>query len=251
MAVLTKTGPVKIEDGIDIARQAARKTIEQNVSPRLWPSEFDDTPEGAYRFVLAQHTWNEAEGEVQPFPDKEFLRQYCHEWHACFKQGRMLVAEKCRRMVVSWCARSLELHQMGLRRTDCILVGEDLEAAAKHVWRLEFLYSELAKRNPSWKLKPHKYLRYEGERKLKMFGLSNGSVTNYANGQSNQLQGEGTRIITMEEFGLYRYASAMLAQAKIITQGSANSPGGFVNLITNANTNPQWKIVKRGAIRDD
>ncbi len=82
-----------------------------------------------------------------------------------------------------------------------------------------------------------------------MFGLPNGSVTNYANGQSSGLQGDGTRIITMEEFGQYRYAAAMLAQAKIITQGSAGSVGGFVNLITNTNPNYDWQQVKAGAVR--
>jgi hypothetical protein len=39
------------------------------------------------------------------------------------------------------------------------------------------------------------------------------------------LQGDGTRIITMEEFGIYRYAASILAQAKIITQGSGGAPG--------------------------
>jgi len=231
------------------AIQVAKAKIEAKSRPEsIWPERFDDTPEGAYRFVLAQHTWNESEGEIQPFPDKEFLRDYCYEWHTCFKQGRMLVTEKCRRMVISWCARSLELHQMGLRRTDCILCGEKLEAAAKHVWRLKFLYTELQKRHPSWRLPDSKELKFEGEKKLSSFWLPNGSTTNYANGQATGLQGDGVRIITLEEFGLYPYASSMLGQAKIITQGKPGTPGGFVNIITNANANPQWQLVKRGAI---
>lgn len=51
----------------------------------------------------------------------------------------------------------------------------------------------------------------------------------------------------MEEFGIYRYASSILAQAKIITQGSAGHTGGFVNLITNASPNTEWQAVKTGA----
>lgn len=222
---------------------------EQSARTSLWPDEFEDTAEGAYRFVLAQYTWNEAEGEVQRMPDKEFLEEYTHEWHGCLKAGQLCATEKCRRMIISWTARSLELHQMGHRRTDCILAGEDFEAAAKHVWRLKFLYNGLQERYPKWNLPKHIELKYEGDRKLKAFGLPNGSLTTYANGQANGLQGDGVKIITMEEFGLYRYAASMLAQAKIITKGSAKATGGFVNIITNTSLNYDWQKVKAGAIR--
>jgi hypothetical protein len=174
-------------------------------------------------------------------PDKSYIREYCREWWTCRSLGQTLITEKCRRMVISWVARSLELWAMGLKRTDCILVGEDLEQAAKHVWRLEFLYSQLSKR---LNLPPSSVLRYEGDRKLKQFNLANGSQTTYANGQEAGLQGDGTAIITMEEFGIYRYAKSMLAQAQIITQGSAGSTGGFVNIITNSSTHPEWQEIK-------
>lgn len=214
----------------------------------FWPDKYDDSAEGGFRFLLNLYTWNEAEGQTQAFPNKAFLEEYAYEWHEGLTLGRTLVTEKCRRMVISWCARGLELHQMGMKRTDCILVGEDFEAASKHVWRLKFLYEGLQERNKGWNLPKSSDLKYEGEKKLKNFSLPNGSSCNYANGQAGGLQGDGVRIITMEEFGMYRYASSMLAQAKIITQGSAGSPGGFVNVITNASSNPQWQLVKRGAM---
>lgn len=200
----------------------------------LWPAPYDqDTFESAWAFVQIQHTWNEQAGEVQLMPSLEFLEQYVWEWTACRKAGRMLVTEKCRRMLISWCARALELHQLGLGRCDQILGGEDLEAAAKHVWRLKHLYQELQKRYPGWKLPAFGELRYEGDRKLKQFSLPNGSVCNYMNGEASSIQGEGVRIITMEEAGLYRYLSHVVAQAKIVTMGKAGSVSGFVNLITN------------------
>lgn len=214
----------------------------------LWPARYcGDDAESAWAFVREQWTWNEAEGQEQPFPDREFLEAYCFEWEESYRLGRMLVAEKCRRMVISWCARALELRRMGMGRCDQILVGEDLESASKHVWRLKFLYEGLRRRHPEWGLPEHSELKYEGSRKLKSFGLPNGSVCNYANGQASGLQGEGTRIITMEEFGIYRYAASILAQAKIITQGSAGHAGGFVNLITNASPNTDWQMTKAGA----
>lgn len=212
----------------------------------LWPAPYNlNTQECAWDFVKACWTWNEAESAEQPMPDKEYLREYCHEWHACMTQGRTLITEKCRRMVISWAARALELHQMGLGRCDQILVGEDLEAAAKHVWRLKFLYTQLQKRYPGWELPAHSELRYEGERKLKMFGLPNGSTCNYANGQATGLQGDGVKIITLEELGIYRYPASILSQAKIITKGSATAVGGFVNAITNASVNADWQRIKR------
>jgi hypothetical protein len=241
---------VSLEDAGKSALEAFRRKAQESKANRpLWPDAYaEDTPQAAWDFVKAQWTWNEAEGEEQPFPESDYLEEYAHEWHRCFKTGRMLVTEKCRRMVVSWLARSLELHQMGLGRCDQILVGEDLESAAKHVWRLKFLYEGMRKRNPKWDLPAHVELKYEGDRKLKSFGLANGSVCNYANGQATGLQGDGTRIITMEEFGIYRYAASILAQAKIITQGSAGHQGGFVNLITNASPSEEWQNVKRGAV---
>jgi hypothetical protein len=49
-------------------------------------------------------------------------------------------------MVVSWLARSLELHQMGLGRGDQILVGEDLESRPRSTFGgLKFLYEGMRK----------------------------------------------------------------------------------------------------------
>jgi hypothetical protein len=199
----------------------------------FWPDEYaEDTPECAWRFVQEQHTIEERTGLVRAMPGLEFLERYVHEWHECKRLGRVLIIEKCRRMVISWCARALELHQMGLGPSQQILAGEDFDAAARHVWRLQFLYTGLRERNPSWHLPDSGCLRYEGERKLKMFSLPNGSVCDYANGQASGLQGQGAKIMTLEEAAQYRYLAGMVAQAQILVLGSEKG-GTLVHLITN------------------
>lgn len=216
-------------------------------STPLWPAPFDeDTPEAAYGFMLQLRTWNEAEQQVQAFPDIEFLKHIVWEWHGAKRAGSTLIIEKCRRMVVSWLMRGLELHQMGLGRVDLLLGGDDYEAAAKHIWRLDHYYQDLRKRFPEWGLTDSKTIRYEGERKIKSFALANGSICNAVNGESGNVQGDGTRLITFEEFALYRNAAGMLSQAKIITQGSPGNPGGFVCCITNASPNYEWQRIKYG-----
>ena len=230
----------------EIERELARRGA--SLAPRpLWPSPFDeDTAESAYQFVLGLHTWNEAEKAIQPFPDKPYLRELAEEWHSEKALGGTLIVEKCRRMVVSWLFRGLELHQMGLARGDQMLGGENYESAAKHVWRLEHYYTDLATRKPKWHLPPSKVGRYDGDRKLRTFTLTNGSTCTAVNGESASLQGDGVAIITMEEFSRYRYCGSMLAQAKIITKGSPGHPGGFVVAICNASVNEEWHRIKAG-----
>lgn len=232
-----------------IASVVEKVQARQVTHTSLWPEQYlREDGETAYSFIRECRTWNEATSETEFIPDLPHVEAYCHEWVECKNAGRTLVTEKCRRMVVSWTARALELWAMGVKRTDCILVGEDLEAAAKHVWRLEHIYLTLQKDHPDWLLPKHTHIRYEGERKLSSFGLANGSVCNYANGQSHSIQGEGTGIITMEEFCTYRYAPPMLAQAKIVTQAQAGRIGGFVNVITNASPADGWQEVKKGIL---
>ena len=206
----------------------------------LWPAPFNqDTPEAAWLFVQECRSYLETTGEVLPLPSLDYLKAYVHLWHECKREGKMLFTQKCRRMVISWCARALELHQMGLGRCDQILAGEDLEAAAKHVWRLEHLYTDLQRRHPDWKLPAHKHLLYAGDRKLKMFGLANGSICNSANGESGSLQGDGTRIITLEEPAQYRYLADMVPRRTSSRWGRAVRRGK-ASWSTSSPTRRRW-----------
>ena len=223
-------------------------------SKPLWPAPYDeDTPESAWLFLLNLRTWNESEQIIDPFPDIQYLLVFCYEWHRCKALGIPLIVEKCRRMVVSWACRGLELHQMGLRRTDWKLGGEDFESAAKHCWRLKHYYEDLRRRFPQWKLPNHTQIRFKGEGELEQFALPNGSRMTIMNGNADKVQGEGVSGITYEEFTKYTYAKSMLAQAKILLQPSPGSekPSGFVVCIGNACAdNTQWQDIKKG-LRED
>jgi len=193
------------------------------------------------RFVLEQHTWNEQAGQIEAAPRVPYIEPYVYEWHRvkASDSETTLIMEKCRRQWISWCARALELHQLGLGRCDQILAGLDYEAAAKHVWRLKFLYEGMQVRHPEWELPVHTELRYKGERALKLFALGNGSFCQAANGQAEQLTGEGARITTLEEPTKFRYLARMVSQMEILMMGRSMF-GTILNLITNtpAETDP-------------
>lgn len=221
--------------------------------PCLWPAPFDvDTPEAGYLFVRECRSYLETEGEAWHIPDWPSIEAYCDLWHECKASGRMLVTQKCRRMVISWTARALELHQMGLGRCDLLLVGEDLQAAARHVWRLKFIYDDLRARHPEWKLPEATSHQYNGERELKRFALPNGSVCNYGNGEAGSFQGEGYKIVTLEEPALYRFLSAMVAQARITTLGPGGKrEGTLVNMISNTPKQDALAAFAFGEIKKD
>jgi len=234
-----------IESGMAAYRAAG-------IDKPLWPERFCGTePDKAWAFLKELRTWNEAESRVQAFPHEPYLEYECRRWVECRNSGELWVNEKCRRMVVSWMVRGLELWCMGQARCDVMIAGETYTSAAKHVWRLEHYYLDLQAQDrdrpieQKWNLPKSSHISFEGERQLASFGLPNKSTCIAVNGQSKALQGEGTAIITMEEAGTYRYLGAMLAQANIITQSSATGQKGFVNMVTNANPNPQWQAIKK------
>lgn len=134
---------------------------------------------------------------------------------------------------------------MGLGRSDGLLVGEDLEASAKQIWRYQCLYDQLKKKFPGWKLPDYKTWKHQGERQLRSFQLANNSRVSYANGEAQSVQGDGLAWVVCEELSLYPYASGILAQAKIITQGEGGTRGGYIHAICNAKAgNPNWQELK-------
>lgn len=213
----------------------------------IWPAPYNvDTLEALTGFVLIQTTWNEAAKEFQQMPDRKYIREWVKKWYENRQRSGTMVTEKCRRMVISWVSRSCELWDMGLRRGDFLLVGEDLEAAAKQMWRYDCLYGQLKKKNPTWKLPEITTHKYAGERQLKSVQLANGSKSSYANGESNSIQGDGLAGVVCEEPSLYPYATAILAQSKIVTQGASGGKGGYVNWIANAKAeNKNWQSMKQ------
>lgn len=234
----TKAPPRAVDPRKILGEAAARY---ESKSKCLWPPEFSaDTPESAIQFNLGLCTWNESEGEVQAMPELDYLKFLTYEWFGAKERGGTLTVSKCRRMVVSWWLRGLELHQMGLSRQDWLLGGEKYSPACKHVWRLKHLYEDLARREPDYGLPPAKFLSFEGERALKQFSLTNGSVCNAVNGEGNNVQGEGLKGVVFEEASLYPHLESMVGQAKIITQARPGKTGGFIVLVANPEHNYQW-----------
>ena len=231
----------------------AMKAYESKMFPAgrpLWPPEYqEETFESAWRFVTICRTWNEAAKEVQPFPDRKYLRLMTRLWLKQKLKGKALWVEKCRRMVVSWLFRCLELWQMGRNRCDVMIVGENFGSAAKHIWRLGHLYEDLRSRMngqfaEDWALPPADHLQHQGDRSYKQFSLSNGSIASAANGDDKKVQGEGVAIITLEEMGTYSSLKAIIGQAQIITKAEAGTIGGFVCGVTNTTTKSEWQDIK-------
>ena len=109
---------IRLDKADEMVLSSAREVwVDAGRDRPFWPEPFaHPTPEAAWSFIRELRTWNEAEGAIQPFPDKRYLKELAREWIECRATARPFVVEKCRRMVVSWLFRALELHAMGLAR---------------------------------------------------------------------------------------------------------------------------------------
>lgn len=215
-----------------------------NLTKPIWKSPCNEfTADSAWAFIQRLKTWNEAESAVQSFPDKAYLQTLANLWFETVSDGNVLVVEKCRRMLISWLFRGLELWLMGVRRTDHVLCGLDLPAAASHCWRYLLLYNQLRKDCPEWKLPAARIITLKGPRLIEDFSLPNGSRTRIHNQMGGGLQGEGFGLVTMEELSRYRSPASIWSQGKIVTQGSGGSRGAVI-AVTNAAMNEEWKRIK-------
>jgi hypothetical protein len=212
----------------------------------MWPNQYAvKNPETAFRFLTTRcWTWNEAEGTIELIPEKEHIEAYCHLWCASQRNGTQLIVEKSRRMVVSWVDRALMLWSMGLRPEDRVLVHQTYDDAAKHVWRIYWLYEQLRNRNPDWTLPESKTYGRLAARQVSTLILPNGSRCDYATQDASKLQGEGKAGVTIEELALYSRPDILLSQAQMLVQGKPGSVGGHVVAITNASPNRYWQEIK-------
>ncbi len=224
----------------------ARGEIE--VSPCLWPVGMRKlTTADFHRFAEHAATWNEADKQVQPYPDLDFLRELDHWWLKCYREGRALIIEKSRRMVVSWRLRLLELYVMGLGRMDTAIVNNDRSDAAKHCWRYQHLYEHIQKHNKDWKLPDLEVHRERGQFQVQEIVFPNMSRAGIINADETSFPGEGYGVVVCEELSRYRHSGEVWAQARIVTQGSAQSKGGFLSAVTNTSgENVEWQEIKSG-----
>jgi hypothetical protein len=214
----------------------------------LWPKELSElTPETAWEFIKHCRTWDEAGRQIRDFPDKDYLKEIAREWVHCRLTGTPLVIEKSRRLVTSWLLRSLELFDAGLQHGNQLLTHTKREDAAGHVWRIWFMYDDLATRFPSWKLPKATTYGNELTQTLDQVILPNGTrITQYFE-KSEGLQGSGYSIVTMEELSVYRQPSGMYDQATRLVQSPPGMPNGLVCAVTNFKFSDSYEQVIAGA----
>lgn len=219
----------------------------------LWPERYQElTVECAYRFLTeCCFTDDEETGEIALIPALPFVKTVCEAFIYTRATGKPLIIEKSRRLLVSWIIRGLRLWTMGLRRESGVVCGLTYPKAAEHVWRIAWLYQQLADRKPSFKLQRLK----EGDntkggsmlgKKIDTVILPNGSIATKLNQEGESFQGSGYSWVDMEEASLYTDFAGMWGQADTVTSGRADVVGGHICLITNANgANESWKQRKQ------
>lgn len=216
-------------------------------SKPLWPAPYDqDTAEAAFKFVTeCCWTLNEANGMVEAIPPHDYIRNVVREWHSCRLQGRPLIVEKSRRLIMSWVFRGLGLWRSGLRMEKGIITGLNYPKAAEHVWRVWWLHNELVKRRPEFGLKPA--VPRGGNvaaQELEQVMLPNGSLIESLNQEGASFQGSGYSWVDMEEFSLYKHCDYMYAQALRVTEGKPGHVGGLVSIITNSSPSKAFHELK-------
>jgi hypothetical protein len=216
------------------------------VATPLWPAPYNvDTPEAAYRF-LTECCWtdNDADQVIELIPTKAYVRAVVQLWHAAYSSRTPMILEKSRRMVMSWVYRGLELWACGMKRSNWLVCDQDYAQSAKHVWRYHFMLEQMRMRRPELQVPAFQSRGSLSAHQLDMVILANGSTLSNANQEAGDLQGEGKTGITLEEFSRYRYPGRFWSQARFLTQGKAESRGGWVNAITNASANEEYRELK-------
>lgn len=214
----------------------------------LWPAPYNTfTVEAATAFVLNCRTWNEANQSVEKIPDMPYIRLCVALWFKCFETGRMFLMEKCRRMVLTWVMCALDLWIMGLKRSEGAIVGTKYDKSTGFVWRLQFMYRDLQKRYPEWRLGKDESIRFKGVKKLGQVSLPNGSVCFAWNQDPETFRSDGLTFCHLEELSTWKDCNSAVAQAQIVTKGKPGERGGFVYAINNASPNFAWKELKRFA----
>ena len=79
-----------------------------------------------------------------------------------------------------------------------------------------------------------------------MIELANGSLLTIAHQKAGAEQGKGKTDVILEELSRYRDPAGFWGQARIVTQGAAGGPGGWVCAICNASPNTAWHAIKEG-----
>lgn len=231
-----------------LARLKELGELEKLEAAPLWPDAYlDEDAETAFRFLTkCCWTYNETNGETELIPPHDYIRWFCEIWVQNRADGGLLGVEKSRRLIMSWCARGLELWVTGLRPSKGVISGLNYVKAAEHVWRCAWLYRQLAKRRRDFRLadcstRDGNY----GAQQIGQVVYPNGSIITSLNQEGGSFQGSGYTWVTMEEGSQYAQFNYMLSQAKLVTQGKPGTAGGFVTIICNAYPSQEYREFKK------
>lgn len=233
-----------------VQSQLRELAVKRGIIPSLplWPAPYsENNAESAWLFIRELRTWNEANGLTEHFPEKAYLQEIVKAWHDQKAKGKPLVLEKSRRLVASYLMCALELHSLGCKPGNGLIVHLTNEDAGREVWRIWQMYEDLRSRHPEWKLPKMESYGNELSKVLDVLMFPNGSTVKKSYQKPGALQGEGTTIIRIEEIGRFQHPSGIYAQALTLTEGKPGDIGGLVVAITNASPSEDWrKEVKHG-----
>jgi hypothetical protein len=220
----------------------------QGLDHPIWPHPYNhnDAQAGLRFLTECWYTFNEADQEMALVPNKEYIREFAYHWFESRSLRQPLVIEKSRRLLISWICRGLETWQLGIKRGELVIVDQTERNAAEHLWRVDFALKELRSRHPKLGIPEHQSRGTLIGRGCTMVQLANGSLMTIAHQRAGAEQGKGKTDVILEELSRYRDPAGFWGQARIVTQGAAGGPGGWVCAICNASPNTAWRSIKEG-----
>lgn len=229
-----------------LEQELANRGLAVVESKPLWPEGFRElSPEGACKFIFGNiYTFDESDGTDQPIEDSEYLRRYICDWFECFTAGMPMHVIKSRRMLFSWLSAALELYVAGCQRTKIGVAAAAFQGAGGSqgfVWRTAYLYDQLRRRKPEWKLpESDTPMPPPGKAAMELFTLPNGSSCVPLNADPDKVQGAGCAITRVEELPTYRWPGATWSQFRTINEGRPGEPGGFTYSIGNVSESDEY-----------
>lgn len=232
---------------------ALERGLLANKTDSLWPAPYNElSAESAYRFLTeCVETEEESTGQAMRLPEKQYIRDYCQEWHECRREGRPMVCVKSRRLVVTWVSTALEVHTGGIAPGRILVGGRTYEGnngSRAFVRRHAFIYRRLRIQFPGWKLKPAVESGNFLAGELNKVILPNGCAIEAVNSQGESFRGGGASVVRLEELSQWPNAAIAWSQAAIVVQGPPGQPGGFAYAVNNAAPNDEFlRIIERSA----
>lgn len=199
----------------------------------LWPSPYgSDLEESAYQFLIdccwtKDDTIKPPSNPIRLIPDKEYIRFLVHEWWETRAIGRPLVWEKCRRMIMSWILRGLDLWEAGLRQGTFYVACQKYEKSAEMIWRDLHLFRILREKKPDWYLDPPTFRSWAGPNCIAELILPNGSRFSPLTGEDpDSFRQEGATRVTCEEVAFWPRPNDAWSSAIVMCQAAGDQAVG-------------------------